>query len=74
MAQGAANPLDHVLPRVGLRQFVFTIPFPLPARIAYDGKLLSAVGRVFVDSVLLLKRTFSIDVETSRLVPVAAAR
>jgi hypothetical protein len=52
MAQGAANLLDHVLPRVGLRQFVLTVPFPLRARLAYDGKLLSAVGRVFVDSVL----------------------
>lgn len=52
MAQGAANLLDHVLPKVGLRQFVLTVPFPLRARLAYDGKLLSAVGRVFVDSVL----------------------
>jgi hypothetical protein len=52
MAQGAANLLDHVLPKVGLRQFVLTVPFPLRARLAFDGKLLSAVGRVFVDSVL----------------------
>ncbi len=52
MAQGAANLLDHVLPKVGLRQFVLTVPFSLRARLAYDGKLLSAVGRVFVDSVL----------------------
>jgi hypothetical protein len=31
MAQGAANLLDHVLPRVGLRQFVLTVPFPAPS-------------------------------------------
>jgi hypothetical protein len=44
--------VDHVLPRVPLRQFVFTVPFELRARLAYDGKLLGAVGRHFIDSVL----------------------
>ena len=34
------------------RQFVLTVPFELRQRLAYDGKLLSAVGRIFVDSVL----------------------
>jgi len=52
MAEGAANLVDHVLPRVPLRQLVFTVPFELRARLAYDGKLLGAVGRIFVDSVL----------------------
>jgi hypothetical protein len=39
-------------PRVPLRQFVFTVPFELRARLAYGGKLLGAVGRLFIDSVL----------------------
>jgi hypothetical protein len=52
MAQTAANLLDHVLPPTPLRQFVLTVPFELRQRLAYDGKLLSAVGRIFVDSVL----------------------
>ena len=52
MAQTALNLVDHVLPPVGLRQFVLTLPFELRARLAYDGKLLGAVTRVFSDSVL----------------------
>ena len=52
MAQTAANLLDHVLPSTPLRQFVLTVPFELRQRLAYDGKLLSVVGRIFVDSVL----------------------
>ena len=53
MAQTAANLVDHVLPpAVPLRQFVLTVPFELRARLAYDGKLCGAVGRIFVDSVL----------------------
>jgi hypothetical protein len=56
MAETAANLVDHVLPRVPLRQFVFTVPFELRARLAYDGKLLGAVGRIFVDSVLGFNR------------------
>ncbi len=52
MAQSAANLVDHVLPIVPLRQFVITFPFELRARLAYDGKLLAAVTRVAIDSVL----------------------
>jgi len=52
MAQTALNLVDHVLPPVGLRQFVLTLPFELRARVAYDGKLLGAVARIFADSVL----------------------
>jgi len=51
-AQSAANLVDHVLPEVPLRQFVVTFPFELRARLAYDGKLLSAVTRIAIDSVL----------------------
>jgi hypothetical protein len=52
MAQTGANLLDHVLPPTPMRQFVLTLPFELRRRLAYDGKVLSAVGRIFVDSVL----------------------
>jgi hypothetical protein len=53
MAEGAANLVDHVLPeRAPLRQWVLTLPFELRARLAYDGELLGAVSRVFVESVL----------------------
>ncbi len=52
MAQTAANLVDHVLPVAPLRQFVITFPFELRARLAYDGKLLGAVTRIAIDSVL----------------------
>ncbi|MDF3067088.1 MAG: transposase [Polyangiaceae bacterium] len=42
----------HVLPPVPLRQWVFTLPHPLRARLAYDAPLLGAVTRLFVDSIL----------------------
>jgi len=53
MCQTAANLIDHVLPPdVPLRQWVLTVPFVLRPRLGYDGKLLGAVTRIFVDSVL----------------------
>jgi Transposase zinc-binding domain len=52
MASGAADLVDHVLPHASLRQWVITLPFELRARLAYDGELLGAVSRAFVDSVL----------------------
>ena len=53
MAATAADLVDHVLPNdVPLRQWVLTLPFELRARLAYDGKLLGAVCRTFVDSFL----------------------
>jgi hypothetical protein len=52
MCQTAANLVEHVLPGVPLRQWVFTLPHPLRARLAFDGKLLGAVTRLFVDSIL----------------------
>jgi hypothetical protein len=52
MAATTLNLLAHVVPSVGLRQLVFTVPHALRARLAYDGRLLGAVSRIFVDSVL----------------------
>jgi hypothetical protein len=52
MAQTPANLTEHVLPPVPLRQWVLTVPFELRARLGFDGKLLGAVSRLVVDSVL----------------------
>jgi hypothetical protein len=52
MSQTALNLAEHVLPAVPLRQWVLTVPFELRARLGFDGELLGAVARVFVDSVL----------------------
>jgi hypothetical protein len=52
MCQTALNLTEHVLPAVPLRQWVFTLPHPLRARLAYDASLLGAVTRLFVDSIL----------------------
>jgi len=46
IAQTGANLLDHVIPRVPLRQFVLTVPFELRPRLAYDGEVLGAVSRI----------------------------
>ena len=48
MCQTAANLVEHVLPPVPLRQWVYQ----LRGRLAFDGKLLGAVTRLFVDSIL----------------------
>jgi hypothetical protein len=52
MCQAALNLTEHVLPPVPLRQWVFTLPHPLRARLAYDAPLLGPVTRLFVDSIL----------------------
>ena len=51
MNEGALNLVDHVLPDVPLRQFVLTMPFPLRFPLAFDGKLLGQVVRIFTDTV-----------------------
>jgi hypothetical protein len=51
MNEGALNLVDHVLPDVPLRQFVFTVAFPLRFPLAFDGALLGQVVRIFVDTV-----------------------
>lgn len=50
---GGSRGLDAaLLPPVPLRQWVFTLPHPLRARLAYDAPLLGAVTRLFVDTIL----------------------
>jgi hypothetical protein len=51
MSEGALNLVDRVLPDVPIRQFVLTVPFPLRFPLAFDGKLLGQVVRVFTDTV-----------------------
>ena len=51
MSAGALNLVDHVLPDVPIRQFVLTMPFPLRFPLAFDGKLLGQVVRIFTDTV-----------------------
>ncbi len=51
MNECALNLVDHVLPNVPLRQFVLTMPFPLRFLLAFDGKLLGQVVRIFTDTV-----------------------
>ena len=51
MSAGAADLVDHVLPAVPIRQYVLTLPFPLRFPLAFDGKLLGEVLRIFTDTV-----------------------
>jgi len=48
MADTAAHLVDRVLPEVPIRQWVFTLPYPLRYRCAYDAKLTSEVLRAFL--------------------------
>jgi len=50
MADTAAHLVDRVLPEVPIRQWVFTLPYPLRYRCAYDAKLTSEVLRAFLRS------------------------
>ncbi len=51
MNAGALTLVDHVLPEVPIRQFVLTVPFSLRFPLAFDGKLLGQVLRIFIDTV-----------------------
>ena len=51
MNAGALTLVDHVLPEAPIRQFVLTMPFPLRFPLAFDGKLLGQVLRIFTDTV-----------------------
>lgn len=51
MCATSANLIDYVLPRVGLRQWVLTFPFPWRRRLAQDGALFADLTRIFVETV-----------------------
>jgi hypothetical protein len=61
MNQGALNLVEHVLPDVPIRQFVLTMPFPLRFPLAFDGKLLGQVVRIFTDTVATWYRSRHVD-------------
>ena len=47
MAETAAHLVDRVLPDVGLRQWVLTLPYPLRCRLAWDSALCQDVLACF---------------------------
>jgi len=51
MGDTAANLADLVIPEVGVRQYVLSLPFWLRHRLAYDSPLLTPVVQAFVDAV-----------------------
>jgi len=56
MADTAAHLVDHVVPHVPVRQWVFTVPFPLRFRMAFDRKATSTVRRILLREVLRFHR------------------
>jgi ribosomal protein S27E len=56
MADTAADLVEHVLPHVGVRQWVLTLPFALRYRLACDRALLAPVLRGFLDAVFASQR------------------
>ena len=52
MSATAAHLIEDVLPAVDLRQWVLTVPFAWRKRLGYDGPLVSALTRIFVQTVL----------------------
>ena len=51
MSELAAHLIDHVLPLVPIRQWVFTVPVPVRYQLAFDAGLTRAVLRVFLRTV-----------------------
>ncbi len=51
MANTAAHLVDRVLPAVPVRQWVLSLPFELRAIAAYRADVLTALSRIFVESV-----------------------
>jgi hypothetical protein len=51
MSELAAHLVDRVLPRVPIRQWVFTVPVPVRYQLAFDAPLTRAVLRVFLRTV-----------------------
>ena len=48
MVDTAAHPVKAVLPPVPVRQWVLSLPFEIRYRLAWDGKLMSAILGVFL--------------------------
>jgi hypothetical protein len=56
MANTAAFLVDRVLPDVRVRQYVLTLPYELRKLVAFKADVLTAVARVFVESVFAVYR------------------
>jgi hypothetical protein len=56
MANTAAFLVDRVLPDVPLRQYVLTMPYELRKLAAFKADVLTAIARIFVESVFALYR------------------
>jgi putative transposase/transposase-like zinc-binding protein len=56
MAETAAQLVDSILPRVPIRQWVLTLPFPLRYRLAFDARLTQDVLGIFVRALFASNR------------------
>lgn len=56
MSSTAAHLVDRVLPPVGVRQFVLSLPFELRALAAFKPDVLTALSRLFVESIFAAYR------------------
>jgi hypothetical protein len=54
--RGLSRIVEDVLPPVDLRQWVLTVPFAWRKRLAYDGRRMSELTRIFVQTVLAFYR------------------
>jgi hypothetical protein len=56
MANTAAFLVDRVLPDVPVRQYVLTLPYELRKLVAFKADVLTAIARIFVESVFAVYR------------------
>ncbi len=56
MANTAAHLVDRVLPDVPVRQYVLTLPYELRKLAAFKADVLTALARIFVESVFIIYR------------------
>jgi hypothetical protein len=61
MADTAAHLVEHVFPRVPVRQWVLSLPFSLRYRLAYSPSLLTAVYGIFARTVFSFLRKMGRD-------------
>ncbi len=57
MANVAAHLVDRVLPDVPVRQYVLTLPYELRKLVAFKADVLTAMARIFVESVFATYRS-----------------
>jgi len=56
MCNEAAAMVDRVLPNVPIRQWVLSLPYELRRLAAFDARVLTAVGRIFVEAIFAEQR------------------